>query len=249
MVKKITDYKKISKDLIPDSVLKKELINIIDSVNKQAEAIENTFERNIIDPFAFIIESIIFEKKDHKQWKLSEIARQVQKGFTNLLGEFHQNILCSLDGCLRPEGGVDFICEKEKIVAEIKNKHNTTNSKSKAGSFDELKHEISKSERENYIGYFVTIVPSTPKNYEKIFITTANKKKAEYREPNKRILSVNAEYFYEKITGKKDILKSIYQRIPEIFLILDKDKYKNINNIKKENYLNYYLLKAFKESK
>ena len=55
--------------------------------------------------------------------------------------------------------------------------------------------------------------------------TTKNKNSSAFRVADKRIISINAELFYEKITDKKDMLKSIYQRIPEIFLSIDKKKY------------------------
>jgi hypothetical protein len=249
ITKKTTNYKEISKILIPDTILKKELTTLISRVHEEAEAIDNRFERNVIDPFAYIIESAIFNKKKHKDWKLSELSRQVQKTFTNALGEFHQNLLCSLEDCVRPEAGADLINNKKKIVAEIKNKHNSINEGSKTAAFDKIKNELEKKNRNGYKGYFVTVIPKNPKNYEKIFTTTKNKNSSAFRVADKRIISINAELFYEKITDKKDMLKSIYQRIPEIFLSIDKKKYNNIADIEKEKYFNYYLLKAFKKSK
>ena len=246
--KKISvNFKKKSKKIISDQILKKQVKILIERVNVATKAMDKDFERNVIDPFAYIFQSILFKKKDHNDWKLTELSRQIEKAFSNALGEFHQNLLCSLNGCLRPVGGVDFMCENKKIVAEIKNKHNSINSGSKAASFDKIKHELSKNNRKEFKGYFVTIIPKNPKNYEELFITTKNRLKSEYREPDNNILSINAESFYEKITGKKDVLKSIYQRLPEIFLSIDSNKYKNINKINEEKFFNYYLLKALKD--
>ena len=80
-----------------------------------------------------------------------------------------------------------------------------------------------------------------------MFTITKNKTKSEYRDSQENIFTISAENFYEKITGKKDILKSIYQRLPEIFLSIDSNKYKNINKINEEKFFNYYLLKALKD--
>ena len=136
---------------------------------------------------------------------------------------------------------------KKKIIAEIKNKHNSTNQDSKAGSFDKLKHELSKKNREDFTAYFVTILPKNIKDYETQFITTKNKTKSQYREPDEKILTTNAELFYEKISETKNVLKSIYQRIPEIIIKIDSSKKKNIDKLVKEKEFNYYLFKAYGE--
>ena len=246
--KKITNFKEKSKKIISDQILKKQVKILIERVNVATKAMDKDFERNVIDPFAYLFQTILFKKKDHKDWKLSELSRQIEKAFSNALGEFHQNLLCSLNGCIRPVGGVDFMCEGKKIVAEIKNKHNSINFTSKAGSFDKIKYELSKSNRKDFKGYFVTIIPKkNNKNYEEVFTITKNKTKSEYRDSQENIFTISAENFYEKITGKKDILKSIYQRLPEIFLSIDSNKYKNINKINEEKFFNYYLLKALKD--
>ena len=50
-------------------------------------------------------------------------------------------------------GVVDIICENKKIVAEIKNKHNTTKGNHKKSIYDDL---LSVLERyEGYTGYYV----------------------------------------------------------------------------------------------
>jgi len=238
------DYKSISKDLISNETLETELLKLINLVDSNKNNMSEKFERNVIDPFAFILESAIFQKQTHEDWKSSELSRQIQKTFTNALGEFHQNILCSLDGCSRPDEGVDFICEEKKIVAEIKNKHNTINASSKAGVFDEIKIELSKSVRKDYKGYLVTIIPRNNKNYETQLMTTAKQGSTWYRKPDENIMTINGEKFFEKITGKKHMVKSLYNRIPGILLNIDKEKYKNVSAIKLDKHFNYYLLKA-----
>lgn len=238
-------YKDISKKIIPDSILQKEIEKLLKATYHEAE---NEFEKNVIDPFSFLFECILFNKKNHNDWKKSEILRKQQKAFGNHLGRFHQNIMCSMQDCYEPEeGGVDFVNEKKKIIAEIKNKHNSTNQDSKAGSFDKLKHELSKKNREDFTAYFVTILPKNIKDYETQFITTKNKTKSQYREPDEKILTTNAELFYEKISETKNVLKSIYQRIPEIIIKIDSSKKKNIDKLVKEKEFNYYLFKAYGE--
>ena len=49
------------------------------------------------------------------------------------------------------------------------------------------------------------------------------------------------------LSHRKNILKSIYQRIPEIIIKIDSSKKKNIEKLVKEKEFNYYLFKAYGE--
>jgi len=237
---------KISEDLLSDEVIKKEVKAILDRMKVEIDQIESKYQRNVIDPFSALFEQIVFNNNISK-WKSSEISRQLQKTFGNLLGLFHQNLLCALENCENPAGGgVDLICEDKKIVAEIKNKWNSTNADSLAGSFDKLNHILSKKKYSNFTGYFVTIVPRKPKNYSEILVTTKNKKKSQYRKPKKNILAINSEFFYEKLTGKENVLKSIFYRLPNIFKSLNTQQSNLIDKIHKDKSFDYYLNKALK---
>jgi len=238
---------KASEDLFTDEQIKKEVKFILDKMSIEISDIENKYHKNVIDPFSALFEQVIFDNNISK-WKNSEFKRQLQKTFGNLLGLFHQNLLCSLENCEEPTGGgVDLICEKKKIVAEIKNKHNSTNYDSLAGSFDKLKHLLSKKKYADFTGYLVRIIPKKPKNFSKELLVTTNKKKPQYRKPHKSIFEINGEFFYEKITGNKDVLKSIFYRLPEIFKTLDNKHTSLINEISKDKKFDYYLKKALKD--
>ncbi len=84
------------------------------------------FAKNVIDPFSPIFEMSAFNV-GHSDWKTSELQRQSQKTLSNGLGKFHQNIIASIDGWddLKNEGVFDVWNSDLKIIAEIKNKHNT----------------------------------------------------------------------------------------------------------------------------
>ena len=239
--------KKKEKIILSDEIILNELKSLVNRMKKAIHQKHNNYEKDVIDPFMSFFEQVIF-KDNLEDWKESEYRRQLSKTFGNHLGRFHQNLLCSLDDCYEPEeGGVDFVSENKKIIAEIKNKWNTTNAGSKAASFDILRKALSEKKYKGYKAYFVTIIPKTPKNYCEEFKTTSNVKKANYRKPRKDILSINAEYFYEKITGKKDVLKSIFYRLPELIKKLKYADDKLINNITQHKDYNYFLDKALKD--
>ena len=237
------EIKDISLELIPDSVLKKEIEIVFNLMDTAIKEIEKKYEENVIDPFTSLFEKTIFDINDNDNWKKSELQRQLQKTLNNHIGRFHQNIMCSLKDCKEPpEQGTDLVCERKKIYAEIKNKCNSTNADSKAGSYDKLKHALSKNKK--FKGYFVIIIPKNSKDYCKIMTTTSNKKKSQWRKPRKDIMEINAEFFYEKLTKKKHVLKSIFYRILELVEKIKIEKKELIKNIKEDSSFDYFLLKA-----
>ena len=238
--KKIKD---ISLPLISDSVLKEEIEIVLKLMEIAINEIEKKYEDNVIDPFAALFEKTIFDISDNNKWKKTEFQRQLQKTLNNHIGKFHQNLMCSLIDCKEPpEKGTDFICEKKYMYAEIKNKWNSTNFDSKAGSYDKLKKALSKNKK--FKGYFVTIIPKNSNNYCKTMTTTTNKKKSQWRKPRKDIMEINAEFFYEKLNKKKNVLKSIFYRVPDLIEEIKIEKKELLESIKKDSSFNYFLLKA-----
>lgn len=234
-----------SSKFISDETLINKLEILKNTMYQGISEVERTYERNIIDPFLNLFDKLFFKIEDNTTWKKTEFSRQLNKKLGNLLGEFHQNLLCSLNGCTRPPSGVDFICKDKKIVAEIKNKHNTFNADSKTMSFDKIKNELKKKNRKNFKGYFVIIIPKNSKDFCKQFVVTSNKKnKTHYRKPQNNIYTINGEYFYEKITGSKNILKSIFFRIPNLLKKIDIKNKVIYEKIEKDKDFSNYLFKA-----
>jgi|TARA_B110000261_G_C13007001_1_gene326565 hypothetical protein len=242
-IDKVKEIRDISLPFIPDSVLKSEIEIVLNLMDTAIDEIEKDYEENVIDPFVSLFEKTIFDISDNDNWKKSEFQRQLQKTLNNHIGRFHQNIMCSLKDCKEPpEQGTDFMCKKEKIYAEIKNKWNSTNADSKAGSYDKLKHALSKNKK--FKGYFVTIIPKNSKDYCKTMTTTSNENKSQWRKPRIDIMEINAEFFYEKLTKKKHVLKSIFYRIPDLVEEIKIEKKELLKGIKEDSSFNYFLLKA-----
>ena len=247
-LKTFEDIKNISIPLISDEVLKREIKIVLKLMQKAISDIEINYENNVIDPFITLFEKIIFDIDDNAKWKNSEFQRQLQKTLGNHVGRFHQNLLCSLKDCEEPkEGGVDLISKKNKLFAEIKNKWNSTNADSKAGSYDKLSKALSKQKK--YKAYFVTVIPKNYKNYCRTMITTSNKSKSQWRKQRKDIMEINAEFFYEIITKKKSVLKSIFYRIPDLAKSISNDNSELIDKIKNDKLFDYFLLEALGKNK
>lgn len=95
-------------------------------------------------------------------WLKQEEARLVQKTLQNLVGNFHQEILGHMDGWtnLRTGSVVDLLNSEQKIIAEVKNKYNTTKGNHKKVIYDDL-HSLIRTEFPGYTGYYVEIIPKS----------------------------------------------------------------------------------------
>ena len=101
-----------------------------DIVKKGQSAIVNSDEKlfeNIVDPFSALFDSAI-SGITLSEWIKREKTRQMQKTLQNAIGTFHQNVIGSIDGWedLGTGNVVDLRCQSKKILAEVKNKWNTT---------------------------------------------------------------------------------------------------------------------------
>ena len=66
-------------------------------------------------------------------------------------------------------GGLDILNKRKKIIAEIKNKHNTTKGNHKIEIYDAIKAKLKLVEYSGYTGYLVEIIPKGKKKYDKPF--------------------------------------------------------------------------------
>ena len=81
----------------------------------------------------------------------------------NKIGDLHQRIIGRLDGwdCHETNTGMPDVAGKrggQKIIAEIKNKHNTMNSKSTKATFESFEEMLSRPQFRGYIGVVVQII-------------------------------------------------------------------------------------------
>lgn len=185
---------------------------VIETYNKQKE--EPDIYRNTLDCFSAVIEASI-RGITLEDWLDSEKERQAQKTLQNKIGEFQQRALSTIEGVedLGVGSVVDIICKEKKLVAEIKNKWNTTKGNHKAQIYDDLLMQI--NAREGYTGYYVEILSNRGRRYNKPFTPSDNRTK-QTRPLNERIRVIDGRSFYEILTGEKDALKQMYLLLPEL---------------------------------
>lgn len=179
---------------------------------------EKTFHKNVIDPFTTQFESASFEL-DHNEWYKAELARQSQKTLTNAVGNLHQKIL----GCVKDWEDVktgsiiDLKCDKQKIVAEVKNKFNTVSFGKLADQYNKLKGQVmpKNSIYNGYTAYYVNIIPKKPERFDTTF-TPSDPDNGKPCETNEKIRVIDGASFYTLVTGEQDALKDLFYILPKV---------------------------------
>lgn len=187
--------------------------DIIKNLQASITTKEKTLYNNVIDPFSAIFDAS-FHEISLTEWIKTEKIRQIQKTFQNEIGTFHQKLLGSIKGWedLKTGGVVDIVNKDKRIIAEIKNKFNTTKGNHKIAIYDDFDNLL-KGKYKGYTAYYVAIL--TKKRIHKPF-TPSDNKTSERRLENSSIIEIDGKSFYEIVTGDKDAIYKIYRTIPII---------------------------------
>jgi hypothetical protein len=190
---------------------------LAEAVKAKAKA-EQSYNRNVIDPFAVLFEMAGFDL-DPGAWLTSEKTRQAQKTLQNHVGEFHQRVLGKVSTWqdLGVGSVVDLVSAERRVIAEIKNKHNTVKGSDRVGIYDTM-HSLVMPKGQIYRGYtayYVEVIPKTPARYDVEF-TPPDKTTGEKRIASKRIRLIDGASFYALATGVHDALPQLFSVLPEV---------------------------------
>ena len=179
---------------------------------------ETKFSRNVIDPFSVLLEMGAFNV-GYETWYTSEMARQSQKTLSNKIGAFHQRLLGAVSGWedLKVGKGVDLVNNSRKIIAEVKNKHNTLKGASQAPLYKELHNAVmlNDSKYKGYTAYYVGVVPKKPNRFSTPF-TPSDKETSSRCPENPLIRQIDGASFYALVTGIDDALEQVYKALPQV---------------------------------
>lgn len=199
---------------ISDENLIKHIGEVIFEISKAEREANEKLHKNVIDPFSALFDGIA-HSIEYENWLNIEKVRQAQKTMQNAIGDFHQNIIGSIYDWenLGINGGLDVICKKKKIIAEIKNKFNTTKGNHKVELYDAIKTMLNDKKYKDYRGFVVHIIPKSKKEYNKLF-TPPDAKIKKRRPENENIRVIDGKSFYTLATGRKQALKELFESIP-----------------------------------
>lgn len=180
---------------------------------------ELNFDRNVIDPFAVCF-SIGLLKMSPREWRRAEIHRQIDKALSNAIGTFHQQVLSSIDGWqdLNNTNQVDLVNPDRRIIAELKNKHNTLNAAGTVTLYKKLSDLVnSKSSRyKGYTSYYVAIIPKSANGIDSLFYPSDNAL-GERCKQDEKIRAIDGYRFYALASGSPNALQDLFNVIPFVF--------------------------------
>ena len=208
---------------ISNENLFKQVKHVLDIAKAASSKAEGRLFTNAIDPFSALFDALL-QGISLKQWLEQEKARQTQKTLQNALGGFHQEVLGSIPGWISLGTGNVFDLKNDslKIIAEVKNKYNTTKGNHKVAIYDDLNGQLGVGYK-GYKAYYVEIIPKKRMVYDKPF-TPSDNRTHQRRDAREDIRVIDGKSFYELATGDSEAIKKLYNVLPAVINnLLSKD--------------------------
>lgn len=201
---------------ISDKALIAAVGKIIHKIEIAEKDAASKLHKNVLDPFSALFDGIA-HGISYTAWVESEKVRQAQKTMQNAVGVFHQEVLGNSYDCENLGTGnlVDVCNKRAKIVAEIKNKFNTTKGNHKVEIYNDIKTILRRSEFAYFTGYYVEIIPQNKKIYNKPF-TPSDNKTGKKKPEDEKIRIVDGKTFYTMMTGREDAIQELFEVLPRV---------------------------------
>ena len=209
--------------------------------------------KNTLDPFSALVDCMI-RNCSPSNWVKQEEGRQTQKTLQNKVGNLHEYVIDCFDNWINLKTGkvIDVVNKKLLIIAEIKNKYNTTKGNHKKDIYDDLKSEIEKNYN-GFTAYYVEILPKNKKRYNEPFTPTDNTKNGQKRPHREDIRIIDGASFYHLVSEEKDFVQHLYTTLlpSALKLAIDEinetreDKLQYPTDISKDPYFKEFIEKAY----
>ncbi len=162
------------------------------------------FNRNIVDPIKLTFDAKVYGKTFDEVIE-SESIRQIDKSNTNHIGYFHQNLFrYAGNGWEVPEKGFDVVNNELHIFAELKNKHNTMNSRSADSVYRHMQDKILHDDRATCM--LVEVIATKSRN-EKWFYDNLS---------HEKIRRVSIDKFYGIVFGDENAFSKLCRVLPDV---------------------------------
>ena len=160
--------------------------------------------KNVRDPIPLLVEACIFGH-DIETLNEHDEERSLASGVASAVGNFHQRMLGAMPGWRMIDKGLDVANDDRKLVAEIKNKHNTMNSTAKERTITKVEDFLSRQRHaDGWVGYVVMVVPKRP-----------GLPPEEIGRPRTPVFQIDGVQFYALASGVDDALYQVYHQIPD----------------------------------
>ena len=152
-------------DWLSDELLEAATTTFVDSIARCKDEQQERVRRNVLDPFSLASIAHVFGVDTADDILGYASTSAVIGCIGNALGRFHQQVLGGADGWRDHDRGFDLISDERRLLAEVKNKHNTMNSSNRRQVEDDLKAALRQRES-GWTAYLAIIIPKNPQRYE-----------------------------------------------------------------------------------
>ena len=167
---------------------------LLQQINAAYDHSERRISANVQDPFLLLCLAYLHRARTKNELLNMQKIASVSSGTSSAIGRFHQNILGRVAGFVDHDAGYDLESPARKILAEIKNKHNTMNASNRMKVIEDLK--TATRMKPGFTGYLVIMVPKKPEKYQTVLAP--------------RVYETDGTSFYELVTGCDTALKDLY---------------------------------------
>ena len=182
---------------IEDEKLENALVRFKESAERSFSCSEKNQTRNVIDPFMSLMVTNVFGVKTKENLVRIQNLTSALRGMSNAIGRFHQDVMSSVDGWRNHDAGYDLENRERKIVAEIKNKHNTMNANDREKVVSDLDTAI-RQKGQGWIGYLVVVIPRKPLRYCSRLLV------------KREVYEIDGASFYHKITNEPNAFQDLF---------------------------------------
>jgi hypothetical protein len=182
---------------------------------------KKTFYKNKVDTVKLTFDAGL-NGIDEESLIQAEILRQIDKSINNSIGTFHEQVLGGIKGFeVGSLSGYDIKATDNSLFADIKNKHNTMNSKSAEALFQTLARHADDHKKAKC--YCVQILAK--KSFCMLWAGIISHK--EYS--HSRVYKISGDQFYALLSGQDDAMFQLYKVLP----VAIKDYLKSANQNEK----------------
>ena len=185
---------------IPQTKLESHLKRLLDRIQVAYDEAASKTIKNVQDPFSLLCLAYIHKASSTDDLISLESNRSISSAISSAVGDFHQNVLGSVVGFENHDAGYDIENPERKILAEIKNKHNTMNKSARTEVESGLTQAV--RTRPGYTGYLVIIIPRKPERY-------CNKL-------SKNVYEIDGTSFYSLATDSDSAIHDLYAVVEDL---------------------------------
>ncbi len=186
---------------ISDNDLHSAVQTLAKRANNARMSATKRMHKNIVDPFSSLIIASTLEVDSTQALVNIQKSGSTLSGISSALGNFHQEILASIAGWENHDAGYDLENSARKMLAEVKNKHNTMNASNRSAVISDLDTAV-RQKGSGWVGYLVVIIPRQAVRYEK-----------KLNIAKRPVYEIDGVSFYAKATGSECALHDLFKTV------------------------------------